>query len=210
MIKWAKFWIVLICVFLLAACKATNEAQIEAYRSTEINTRNISEENEYLQGEQSLKESEETDVTSNERVYEYLNTDGGHKIWYGKWVVEKKIGDSKRLDVQDIDDLIGKEIFFGRWQSEFIYYEEEIKIEYPKYEITIIPLDENTTYFPYMPRLKDIGISGEYVTIFWIPGYDVSYIVKDEDTLIMFTRDAYLELKRLEYIEGYDSFYRSL
>ncbi len=138
------------------------------------------------------------------------NTDDGYKILYGEWLVEKKIGESYRLDIQDVSDVIGKTFVFSKRRVIFCYHNEDTEIENPNYKITIIPLDEQTTYFPYMPRLSELGIIGSYVTIFSVRGYDVFFILKDDKSVIMFYKDAYLELRRIEHIEGYDAFYHAL
>lgn len=84
------------------------------------------------------------------------NTDDGYKILYGKWLVEKKIGESYRLDIQDVSDVIGKTFMFSKRRVIFRYLNEDTEIDYPNYKITIIPLDEQTTYFPYMPKLNEL------------------------------------------------------
>lgn len=138
------------------------------------------------------------------------NTDGGYKILYGKWVVEKEIGESYRLGTEDISDMLRKTFVFSRKKCMFYYDNEEVQIDYPNYDITIIPLDEKTMYFPYMPTMKEIGITGNYVSIFSVMAdYDIYYILKDDDTLVMFYKNVYLELKRIEHEEGYKSNYHA-
>lgn len=152
---------------------------------------------------------EKTNVFSETKVQKY-NTDHGYKILYGEWLVEKKIVESYRLDIQDVSDVIGKNFIFSRQRAVFCYFNEEIEIEYPEYKITIIPLDEQTTYFPYLPTLKEMGITGSYVTIFSVIGYDIYFILKNDESIIMFYKDAYLELRRIGHIEGHDAFYNAL
>lgn len=138
------------------------------------------------------------------------NTDDGYKILFGEWLVERKIGESYRLDIQDVSDVIGKTFVFSIRRVIFCFNNEETEIDNPNYKITIIPLNEQTTYFPYMPRLSELGIIGSYVTIFSIKGYDVFFILKDDESVIMFYKDAFLKLRRIEHIEGYDAFYHAL
>ncbi|WP_143320614.1 hypothetical protein [Clostridium sp. HBUAS56010] len=156
--------------------------------------------------------AENTDLK--EHNYDNLNTDRGYKILYGEWMVTESVGECYRIDTQDISDVIGKKFSFSFWKSHFYYQGEEVNINYPRYEIITIPLDDNTTYFPYMPTMKEMGIVGNYVTIF-IPesaekGYDMCFMIKDDETLIMYYKDTYLELKRIKHIPDYELYYRAV
>lgn len=146
-----------------------------------------------------------------ESIVNRYASDYGYKMFYGKWVVEKEIGESFRLEIEDTSDMLMKTFVFSRKKCMFYYDNEEVQIDYPNYDIKIIPLDEKTMYFPYMPTMKEIGITGNYVTIFSVMGdYDIYYILKDDDTLVMFYKNVYLELKRIEHEEGYKSNYHAL
>lgn len=156
------------------------------------------------------RSTEKHNETSESSVNRYAS-DYGYKIFYGKWVVEKEIGESYRLEIQDTSDMLMKTFVFSRKKCMFYYDNEEVQIDYPNYDITIIPLDEKTMYFPYMPTMKEIGITSNYVTIFSAMGdYDIYYILKDDNTLVMFYKNVYLELKRIEHEEGYKSNYHAL
>lgn len=129
---------------------------------------------------------------------------------YGTWVVGRKLGESYRFDIQEVSDVIGKTFMFSRGKANLHYYNQELEINYPEYKIVIIPLDEETTYFPYMLTIREMGITGNYIILFSVTGCDIYFIIKDDESLIMFYKDAYLELKRIDHIEGYDSFYHAL
>jgi len=146
-----------------------------------------------------------------ETKFQKDNTDRGYKMLYGEWLVEKKIGENRRLDIEDVSDVIGETFMFSRQRAVYSGCNKEIEIDYPEYEITIIPLDEQTTYFPYMPTLNEMGITGSYVTIFHVDGGgDIYFILKDDETVIMFYKEAYLELRRIGHIELYHSYYRAV
>lgn len=154
----------------------------------------------FLQG---IDTSSKTEIQKN-------NTDDGYKLLYGEWLVEKKIGESYRLDIEDVSDVIGKTFVFFRQKAVLFCFNKATEVDYPEYKITIIPLDKRTTYFPYMPTLNELGIVGSYVTIISVKGYDVYFILKDDQSVIMFYKNAYLELQRIKHIEGYDAFYHAL
>lgn len=139
------------------------------------------------------------------------NTDTGYKIFYGEWEATQKIGENYRFGGKDISDIIGTKLFFDGWNCNYYFNGEEVNINYPEYKITIIPLNENTTYIPYMPTLNEMGIKGNYVTIFTIVGgEDTYFFIKDDETLIMFYKDTYVELKRKNYTPGHETFYRAI
>lgn len=193
-VKMSLFTII-IATALLAGCQNAKPAEMI---SSQLNDSAVVNETQ-----QEIDAFAETQVQKD-------NTDDGYKILYGEWLVGKKIGESYRLDIQDVSDVIGKTFVFSKRRVIFCYLNEDTEIDYPNYKITIIPLDEQTTYFPYMPTLNELGIIGSYVTIFSVKGYDVYFILKDDESVIMFYKDAYLELRRIEHIEGYDAFYNAL
>lgn len=185
----------IIATVLLVGCQNAKPTEITSFQLSDS-----SMVNETQQG---------IDAVSETKVQKH-NTDDGYKMLYGEWFVEKKIGESYRLDIQDVSDVIGKTFAFSKQRAVFCSLNEETEIDYPEYKITIIPLDEQTTYFPYMPTLNELGITGSYVTIFSVKGYDVYFILKDDKSVIMFYKNAYLELRRIKYIDGYDAFYHAL
>lgn len=159
------------------------------------------------------KESKEIGEMAAPKDHDFskYNVDTGYKMFYGEWEATRKVGESYRFDVQDVSDIIGAKLVFTGWNCHYYYDGKEINIDYPTYKITIIPLDEKTTYFPYMPTFNEMGITGDYVTLFTIKdGEEVYVLVKDDQTLLMFYKDAYIELKRTKYIPHHDAFYIAL
>ena len=154
----------------------------------------------------------EAEVTKHDE--QKLNTDRGYKMLYGEWVLTKAVGYNYRTDESDVSDVIGKHFSFSAWESYFVYRNEEVHITYPKYIITTIPIDESTTYFYYMPSLKEMGLKGTYATIFCVSGngcgYNLYFIIKDDDTMLMFYNDCYIEMKRVKHIPNYELYYQPM
>jgi hypothetical protein len=201
-----KISICMMMLSMLISCQSIKQKpdlsyQVDSFMEADnLQENNNLAESKYLEQDNPFLEKD----VGNTRV------DYGYKMLYGKWLVENKVGESYRLDIQDISDVIGKMFKFSREKVNLYYNGQEIEIEFPEYDIVIIPLDEQTTYFPYMPTMNKLGINGNYVTIFSIKGYDTYFILKDDESLIMFYKDAYLELKRIEHEDGYNSFYHAL
>jgi|GEM_PF-5919365 len=143
-----------------------------------------------------------------------LNTDRGYKIFYGTWLVGEVIGRNHRLDDEDVSDIIGTEVEFYDWKSSFSYLGAKVEILYPEYEITMIPLDNRTSYLQYMPSLVDMGVTGGYATIICVSGngrgYNLYFIMKDDDSMIIFYKEAFLELTRITHKDGAEYFYEPL
>jgi hypothetical protein len=130
--------------------------------------------------------------------------DYGNKMLYGEWLAKEIAGKNESLESTDVSDVIGESFSFSDNECKFIYDNEEICIQEPTYEIVTIPIDKQTTYFPNMPTLKEIGIKGVYVTLFKVRGYDLYFILKDDRTVVMFYKNTYIKLERMEYIRNHD------
>ena len=201
-----KISICMVMLFMLVSCQSKEQELDLSHQAGSFT------EADNLQENNNLAESK---YLGQDNVFFEENSgntcvDHGYKMLYGKWKVENKVGESYRLEIQDISDSIGKMFMFSREKVNLYYHGQEIDIEFPEYDIVIIPLDDQTAYFPYMPTMNEIGINGNYATIFSIKGYDTYFILKDDESLIMFYKDAYLELKRIEHEDGYNSFYHAL
>lgn len=131
-----------------------------------------------------------------------IETDEGYKMFYGKWEINKAIDEFSDMNMSEYSHSYRKTVILDDWKC--IYYKDkkERRIGYPKYDIIIIPLDENTAHFPDTLTMNDMGIYGSYVAIIHIRGIeDVFFIIKDDDTLVMCDRRNYLELKRTGYMQ---------
>lgn len=201
---------IVLCV-CVSRIKPRQESAMPVQTKGEVTTNDLLEERK-------LSKDNDLDIPDNtveeEHDYQKLNTDWGYKILYGEWLVTKTIGENYRIDSQDVSDVIGKKFWFSASNSHFFYYNEEVSINYPQYEIITIPLDDDTTYFPYMPTMKEMGILGDYAVMF-VPesaecGYDMYFIIKDDETLMMYYKETYLELKRTKYIPNYEFYYHAV
>ncbi len=142
-----------------------------------------------------------------------IKVNKGYKLFYGEWIITKRIGINQKEPVQDIDEMIGKKFVFTDGRVNAYCYGREVQVDYPEYTIKIIPVEENSTYFLHMPTMGELGITNNYIVIFTIKKesdngmYDIVFIIKDDETLIMFYKDSYLELKRIKHIPNHRVYY---
>ena len=127
-----------------------------------------------------------------------------NKIYYGEWVINKNItpkGIPSIYGNEDIDKMIGKKIIYAK---ETASYDDK---EYKKifYKKSVVPNNE----LIYMMNVfyKDIGIDAEECTIIdlycdknlteeWEEPIGSTFIIKDENTLVVWGCGIFLELKR--------------
>ncbi|MHB8131615.1 MAG: hypothetical protein ACYDEX_21750 [Mobilitalea sp.] len=146
--------------------------------------------------------------------------DGGYKMFYGEWEVTKIVGVDIRypnypIDMERAESLIGRRVSYT-YQS--FKLEDVEMLKDPIYTIEILPVEKNKSYIGGMPTLEEIGITGNYFAFISIHNVNdllgdmdgTEFYVKDDNTLILFERDVYYELKRISYIENGERWHQHL
>ncbi|TCK93198.1 hypothetical protein EDC19_1387 [Natranaerovirga hydrolytica] len=140
--------------------------------------------------------------------------DKSYKIYYGEWQIKEMCGEHERLGAhEDADELIGTKIYFN---YDKVMINDELAITNPKYRISILPSSIDY-YTPYMPSHKEFGIVGNYFT--YVSVYtggesnplliSAGFYVKDDETLLLESNDAYYRVERIGYIPDVERYYES-
>lgn len=139
---------------------------------------------------------------------------GQYVLFLGEWVVEDLLYQGKMSDPNwDIEKPIGVRLYF---EDDKILENDELAIENAEYVISILPKTD-ISFIQKMPNQEEMGIYGEYINFVDCIGHhtgnsiiqDYGFFVKDDDTLILFTMNSLFELKRLNHIPDYTSYYES-
>jgi hypothetical protein len=124
------------------------------------------------------------------------------EIFYGKWVIKRaiRVQMSTTFSKEDIDKLIGKEIIYSKEIASF----NGRVCKNPIYKKTYISEDD------FLDKNRDLYNNTD-INLYQITNIDVyndnnkkweelfgsTFIIKDEDTLIVTINNTYLELKRI-------------
>jgi len=144
-----------------------------------------------------------------------VECDSTYKIFYGEWEIISVLGENQRFGADDNSlDIIGYTFYMD---STILKINNEIISSNPCYSVKIIPTSVKS-YFKMMPTIDELGIVGEYYCYvesypdkeFNSPIGAVQFFVKDDTTIIIFTRNAYYEVIRKEYIPKYELEYEGI
>lgn len=170
----------------------------------------IKDEDEIYEYDEITIEDEILDYGNLERDPANIKTDKRYKMFYGEWIITKQIGANSAVAFQNINNMIGKKTIFTDWKSCFYYDGNNIEIDYPEYNIDIIPVEENSTCFFNISKMEELGIANNYIVIFTLEGRyadSMYYIIKDDETLILYCKGIYLEMKRTKYLSSHTNHY---
>jgi hypothetical protein len=130
-----------------------------------------------------------------------------YKMYYGKWKVNKIVGEDPRWGVSESSkNLIGHTIEYSR---DSIKIDNVTKLTNPEYNTITAPVNPNFSVVENLPSLGNLGIQGKYFDLVDVSNsYKVKgdyfggdFIIKDDTTLIMYQNYLYFELKRISRIE---------
>ncbi len=137
----------------------------------------------------------------------------GYKLFYGNWEYVEVVSQHQRIGAdENYNNLMGKKVTYHPE-----YFENNSgKINAPTYLVSIYPLNQNNynQFFPEQIGLEVLLPSAEYFIIVQVVnkpdnlklelnGFTI--IVGDNNTLYAFDNNCIYKLKRVGYIEGYDS-----
>lgn len=137
----------------------------------------------------------------------------GYKMFYGEWEVTRLLVRNVHIDTPE--DLVGRTVYYDYTAM------KNDGIDIPGtviYMVEIYP-QPGHSHFYYTASPQDMGIGGDYfvdVTVEpqflhnEINGKRIigdSFLIKDDQTLILSYDNCFYEMKRKSYIEGHDEYY---
>jgi hypothetical protein len=148
-----------------------------------------------------------------------LKIDNGYKMFYGCWEITDIIEYAAKFPLED-DTIIGKLYYFSEYRSISYYDNKYTVVDYPTYEIRIIPFTDDDSYFgELLPGIKSFGLSGTYFTVFqiwndWPLVFPCQVIIVDDDNMVIcydyLGGSAYVKLERIAHTRYYTAHYKAL
>ena len=114
---------------------------------------------------------------------------------------ESQLLQEKEVDFSNLKTDKGYKMFYGEW--------EVIRKVGENYRLATEDAGDmvgREAYFPNMPAMKELGLTGTYVTIISMEecGSNVHFIIKDDETLIMYYKNTYLEQEQAIRAEQFE------
>lgn len=128
--------------------------------------------------------------------YQMFDGDDRYKLIYGEWKITSVINENDSSSVYEVGGIIN-------FSKDSVWLDgEKIGSDYPNYEFTIAPSNEDLT--------KKLNLEGNYYVQFFVPGNKLlgDFYIKDDNTLFMKYDRLYMQLERIDHIPNYRQYYQ--